>query len=181
MLRMLASRLAQAVLVMLVVTACAFLMFRYVGDPVRILSREDATQDEKAELARRSRPRPAGLRPIRPLRRPDVIRGDLGISFRNQRPVADLARRAAAGDARACLCCDRYWRCHRHSARRGLCAEAGRALRPCRAGGLADRRFNANVRDRNRAHSDICRAAWLASVLRARATRLMCAAGRPAF
>ncbi|MET0528329.1 MAG: ABC transporter permease, partial [Microvirga sp.] len=52
MLRALASRLTQAVMVMLVVTACAFLMFRFVGDPVRILSREDATQEEKAELAR---------------------------------------------------------------------------------------------------------------------------------
>lgn len=52
MLRSLASRLAQAVLVMLVVTACAFLMFRFVGDPVRVLVREDATQAEKQELAK---------------------------------------------------------------------------------------------------------------------------------
>ena len=48
----LASRLTQAVLVMLVVTACAFLMFRFVGDPVRVMAREDATPQEKAELAK---------------------------------------------------------------------------------------------------------------------------------
>ena len=43
MLSVLASRLGQAVLVMLAVTAVAFLMFRYVGDPVAIMSREGAT------------------------------------------------------------------------------------------------------------------------------------------
>jgi peptide/nickel transport system permease protein len=89
MLRALTSRLTQAVLVMLVVTACAFLMFRYVGDPVRMLSREDATQEEKAELARNlgldqsvlvQYARFAGR----------VVRGDLGVSFRNQRPVVTL-------------------------------------------------------------------------------------------
>jgi len=89
MLRALASRLTQAVLVMLVVTACAFLMFRYVGDPVRILSREDATQDEKAELARNlGLDQPVLVQYARFVGR--VVRGDLGISFRNQRPVVTL-------------------------------------------------------------------------------------------
>jgi peptide/nickel transport system permease protein len=88
-LRTLTSRLVQAVLVMLVVTACAFLMFRYVGDPVRILSREDATQDEKAELARQlGLDQPVFVQYGRFVGR--VLRGDLGISFRNQRPVATL-------------------------------------------------------------------------------------------
>jgi peptide/nickel transport system permease protein len=88
-LRTLTSRLIQAVLVMLVVTACAFLMFRYVGDPVRILSREDATQDEKAELARQlGLDQPVFVQYGRFVGR--VLRGDLGISFRNQRPVATL-------------------------------------------------------------------------------------------
>jgi hypothetical protein len=50
MLRVLGSRLMQAALVMLVVTAVAFVMFRYVGDPVSIMAREDATQAEKAEM-----------------------------------------------------------------------------------------------------------------------------------
>jgi peptide/nickel transport system permease protein len=87
--RALTSRLVQAVLVMLVVTACAFLMFRYVGDPVRILSREDATQEEKAELARQlGLDQPVLVQYGRFVGR--VLRGDLGISFRNQRPVATL-------------------------------------------------------------------------------------------
>jgi peptide/nickel transport system permease protein len=89
MLRALASRMTQAVLVMLVVTACAFLMFRYVGDPVRILSREDATQDEKAELARNlGLDQPVLVQYARFVGR--VVRGDLGTSFRNQRPVVTL-------------------------------------------------------------------------------------------
>lgn len=89
MVKALASRLSQAVLVMLVVTACAFLMFRYVGDPVRVLSREDATQEEKAELARAlGLDQPVLVQYGRFVAR--VARGDLGVSFRNQRPVADL-------------------------------------------------------------------------------------------
>jgi peptide/nickel transport system permease protein len=89
MLRALASRLLQAVLVILVVTACAFLMFRYVGDPVRALSREDATQDEKAELARNlGLDQPVFVQYARFVAR--IVRGDLGVSLRNQRPVASL-------------------------------------------------------------------------------------------
>jgi peptide/nickel transport system permease protein len=64
-------------------------MFRYVGDPVRILSREDATQDEKAELARNlGLDQPVLVQYARFVGR--VVRGDLGISFRNQRPVVTL-------------------------------------------------------------------------------------------
>jgi peptide/nickel transport system permease protein len=89
MLRALASRLAQAAMVMLVVTACAFLMFRFVGDPVRILSREDATQEEKAELAKAlGLDQPILLQYGKFLGR--VVTGDFGVSFRNQRPVATL-------------------------------------------------------------------------------------------
>ena len=89
MLRALGSRLLQAALVMLVVTGVAFLMFRYVGDPVRVLSREDATQEEKVELARAlGLDQPVVVQYARFLGR--VARGDLGVSFRNQRPVAGL-------------------------------------------------------------------------------------------
>ena len=42
MVRILLSRLIQAITVMLTVTAIAFLMFRFVGDPVQLMSREDA-------------------------------------------------------------------------------------------------------------------------------------------
>jgi peptide/nickel transport system permease protein len=89
MIRALTSRLIQAVLVMLVVTGCAFLMFRYVGDPVRVLSREDATQEEKAELARNlGLDQPVPIQYARFLKR--IVSGDLGVSFRNQRPVSSL-------------------------------------------------------------------------------------------
>jgi peptide/nickel transport system permease protein len=89
MLRSLASRLAQAVLVMLVVTACAFLMFRFVGDPVRVLVREDATQAEKQELAKAlGLDQPIVVQYGKFLGR--IVTGDFGVSFRNQRPVAEL-------------------------------------------------------------------------------------------
>ncbi len=89
MLRVLISRLGQAALVMLAVSAVSFAMFRFVGDPVATLSRENATVDEKA-----------ALRTSLGLERPilvqygdflgRIVRGDLGISFRNQRLVGEL-------------------------------------------------------------------------------------------
>jgi peptide/nickel transport system permease protein len=89
MLAALASRLAQAVLVMLAVTAIAFVMFRFVGDPVAVMSREDATPAEKAELRHA-----LGLDRSLPVQFVAfvgrVASGDLGMSFRNQRPVATL-------------------------------------------------------------------------------------------
>src|SRR5262245_48318377 len=89
MLAALASRLTQAVMVMLVVTACAFLMFRYVGDPVNMMSREDATQQEKEELRRSlGLDQPVLVQYAKFLGR--VVTGNFGVSFRNQRPVTTL-------------------------------------------------------------------------------------------
>lgn len=89
MLNVLLSRLAQSLLVMATVTAVAFLMFRYVGDPVLIMSREDATPQEKAELrASLGLDDPAPLQYLRFVGR--VATGELGISYRNQRPVVQL-------------------------------------------------------------------------------------------
>jgi peptide/nickel transport system permease protein len=89
MFKVLASRLGQAALVMLVVSAVSFVMFRYVGDPVASMSRENATIEEKAEL-RRS----LGLdqSPVTQYSRflGRTLSGDLGISYRNQRPVTEL-------------------------------------------------------------------------------------------
>lgn len=74
---------------MLTVTTLAFVMFRFVGDPVQMMLREDATVQEKQEL-----------RTALGLDRPLVVQyadflaraaqGDLGLSYRNQRPVVDL-------------------------------------------------------------------------------------------
>ena len=89
MFKVLLSRLGQAVLVMLVVSAVSFVMFRYVGDPVATLSRENASVEEKAELRRSlGLDRPLVVQYGRFLTR--TLSGDLGISYRNQRPVTEL-------------------------------------------------------------------------------------------
>ncbi len=89
MLNALAQRAGQAVLVMLAVTAIAFLMFRFVGDPVAMMSREGASQAEKDQLRQSlGLDRPIVVQYAGFVGR--VIRGDLGTSFRNQRPVAQL-------------------------------------------------------------------------------------------
>lgn len=88
-LRVLISRLGQAALVMLAVSAVSFSMFRFVGDPVATLSRENATMAEKAELRKSlGLERPLVIQYGDFLGR--ILRGDLGISFRNQRPVGEL-------------------------------------------------------------------------------------------
>ena len=96
MARVILSRLTQAILVMLAVTALAFAMFRFVGDPVQLMTREDASVEEREALRER-----LGLNDAiwvqygRFVGR--VVQADLGISFRNQREVVDLiAERAPA-------------------------------------------------------------------------------------
>ncbi|MDQ2780904.1 MAG: ABC transporter permease, partial [Pseudomonadota bacterium] len=43
-------RLAQALIVMLTVAFIAFMLFRYVGDPVSSLLGQDATQEQRLQL-----------------------------------------------------------------------------------------------------------------------------------
>jgi peptide/nickel transport system permease protein len=89
MLSALLARLGQAALVMLVVSAVSFVMFRYIGDPVASMSRENATLEEKAELRRTlGLDRPLVVQYGGFLAR--TLSGDLGISYRNQRPVVSL-------------------------------------------------------------------------------------------
>lgn len=89
MFKVLLSRLGQAALVMLVVSAVSFVMFRYVGDPVATMSRENASVEEKAELRRSlGLDQPLVVQYGRFLTR--TLRGDLGISYRNQRQVTEL-------------------------------------------------------------------------------------------
>ncbi len=89
MLPLLIARLGQAVLVMLAVSAVSFGMFRFVGDPVSALSRENATVEEKQELREAlGLERPVLVQYAGFLGR--IVQGDFGISFRNQRPVAAL-------------------------------------------------------------------------------------------
>ncbi|MGP1395014.1 MAG: ABC transporter permease [Inquilinaceae bacterium] len=89
MARIILSRLLQALLVMLTVTAIAFLMFRFVGDPVQLMSREDAGQEEKQQLREAlGLDQPVLVQYAKFIGR--VAQGDLGVSFRNQREVAVL-------------------------------------------------------------------------------------------
>lgn len=89
MARIILSRLLQALLVMLTVTAIAFLMFRFVGDPVQLMSREDAGQEEKQQLREAlGLDQPVLFQYAKFIGR--VAQGDLGVSFRNQREVAVL-------------------------------------------------------------------------------------------
>jgi peptide/nickel transport system permease protein len=89
MLKVLLSRLGQAALVMLVVSAISFVMFRFVGDPVSSMARENASVEEKAELRRSlGLDQPIVVQYGRFLSR--TLSGDLGISYRNQRPVTQL-------------------------------------------------------------------------------------------
>jgi peptide/nickel transport system permease protein len=89
MARVILYRLFQALLVMLAVTAIAFTMFRFVGDPVASMSREEASLMEREELRTR-----LGLdQPIIVQYGQFLVRiasGNLGVSYRNQRPVVDL-------------------------------------------------------------------------------------------
>jgi peptide/nickel transport system permease protein len=83
--------LAQAVLVMLAVAALAFAMFRFVGDPVASMVGQEASVQDRAELAER-----LGLNDPIPLQFGNyllgIARGDFGMSYRQARPVADLLR-----------------------------------------------------------------------------------------
>jgi peptide/nickel transport system permease protein len=89
MIRILSVRLLQAILVMIAVTAIAFIMFRFVGDPVAVMVREGATQAEKDALrVALGLDRPLALQFADFLGR--VLQGDLGTSFRYQQPVAAL-------------------------------------------------------------------------------------------
>jgi peptide/nickel transport system permease protein len=81
--------LAQGVLVMLTVAFIAFSMFRYVGDPVANMLGQEATLQDRDELRAR-----LGLDQPFPIQFANyvgnVLQGDLGISYRQARPVLSL-------------------------------------------------------------------------------------------
>jgi peptide/nickel transport system permease protein len=89
MIRILSVRLLQAILVMVAVTAIAFIMFRFVGDPVATMVREGASQAEKDALrVALGLDRPLFIQFLEFVGR--ALHGDLGTSFRYQEPVASL-------------------------------------------------------------------------------------------
>jgi peptide/nickel transport system permease protein len=82
-------RLVQSVFVMLAVALIAFLMFRFMGDPVTSMVAQDATVAEREAVRER-----LGLdQPLLVQYGRFVVRaaqGDFGISWRNARPVSTL-------------------------------------------------------------------------------------------
>ncbi|MCK9688995.1 ABC transporter permease [Scleromatobacter humisilvae] len=89
MLSFILRRLAQAVLVMLVVGMGAFSLFRYVGDPVVNMVGQDASAAQRAQLhADLGLDRPAPVQFARFVGR--ALTGDFGLSLRQGREVSVL-------------------------------------------------------------------------------------------
>ena len=89
MLAFIARRLGQSVLVMLAVALIAFLVFRYVGDPVSSMLGQDSTLADHAELRERlGLNDPFYVQFFRFVM--NALRGEFGISYRLQRPVTEL-------------------------------------------------------------------------------------------
>lgn len=89
MLVFLVKRVGNAVLVMLAVALFAFMIFRFLGDPVEMMMNESATQVERDELRER-----LGLNASFPEQYARfvtrAVQGDFGISWRNQQEVIGL-------------------------------------------------------------------------------------------
>ncbi|MBM3573139.1 MAG: ABC transporter permease, partial [Alphaproteobacteria bacterium] len=83
------NRLVNMAGVMLTVAFAAFLIFRFIGDPVELMLNEQATQEQRDALRGR-----LGLDRAFPLQFAtfvgNAVRGDFGISYRNQQDVFQL-------------------------------------------------------------------------------------------
>lgn len=84
-----AKSLLQGVLVLLAVSALAFSMFRFVGDPVANMMGQEATQADRRELSERlGLNDPVLVQYARFIG--NAARGDFGVSYRQARKVSDL-------------------------------------------------------------------------------------------
>ena len=89
MITFIARRLVQSVVVMLVVAFIAFLVFRYVGDPLAALLGQDANQgDYDAARQRLGLDQPFYVQFVTFVG--NVMQGNFGISYRLQQPVSQL-------------------------------------------------------------------------------------------
>ena len=89
MLAHLLQRLGQSVAVMLVVALVSFLLFEHVGDPVNNMLGQEASLADRAALRERlGLDDPVLVRFARFVG--DAARGELGVSYRLQRPVGEL-------------------------------------------------------------------------------------------
>ena len=82
-------RLGQSVLVLLAVSLISFMVFRHIGDPTISLLGEDATLEERTALVEElGFNKPVPLQYLAYVGK--VLQGDLGISYRLKRPVAEV-------------------------------------------------------------------------------------------
>jgi len=89
MLHHLLRRVGQSVLVLLAVSFISFMVFRHIGDPTISLLGEDATVEEREALIEElGFNKPVVLQYMTYLGK--AVQGDLGISYRLKRPVADI-------------------------------------------------------------------------------------------
>jgi len=89
MLHHLLRRVGQSILVLLAVSFISFMVFRHIGDPTISLLGEDATVEEREALVEElGFNKPVALQYMTYLGK--VLQGDLGISYRLKRPVADI-------------------------------------------------------------------------------------------
>lgn len=84
-------RLIQAILVMLMVSLLAFILFRYIGDPVTIMLGQDATEADRIALRQQ-----LGLDQSAPIQFYhfviNALHGDFGLSLRQGQPVIELLK-----------------------------------------------------------------------------------------
>ncbi|MGE5640921.1 MAG: ABC transporter permease [Clostridia bacterium] len=89
MLAFILRRLAQAVLVMLVVGLIAFALFRFVGDPVLYMLGQDATDEQRVQMTHAlGLDRPFYVQYAHFLA--NAARGEFGLSLRQVQPVSQL-------------------------------------------------------------------------------------------
>jgi ABC-type dipeptide/oligopeptide/nickel transport system permease component len=89
MLAFIARRLGQSILVMLAVAFIAFLVFRFVGDPVSSMLGQESTMADHEELRQRlGLNDPFYVQFFRFVT--NALRGEFGISYRLQQPVTQL-------------------------------------------------------------------------------------------
>ena len=89
MLGFVGKRLGQAVLVMLAVLFLAFLMFRYVGDPVNQMVGIETTPEEREALRERLGLNDPAWRQFARYARA-AVGLDLGVSYQHKRPVSEM-------------------------------------------------------------------------------------------
>lgn len=89
MLMFIARRLAQSVIVMVVVAALAFVMFTFIGDPVNQMVGIETTPEQREQLRER-----LGLNDPLVVQFGrfivDVVQLDFGVSYQHKRPVSEL-------------------------------------------------------------------------------------------